>query len=404
MENDLTSTSTVTHAEATAAEVISQYLDQFLRDSSIAIISAARFDHVRSNSALAGWYITDCATNFELLPGASAPATSAELLIETSGTTAAPKLVRYRKNVIRTCADAIAAGIPLNQDRDYIALVNPRLAYGLSILHSHLLADVPVRFREAPVTLDCWLEFKRELQPNSSIYMVPHQSFLLARGDSSSCDQPIELIFAGGTFSESMAARLRPVFPNATVVNMYGQAELGPRVSIGRSSLSSFREGDVGKPLPGVDIRVVQRAPDGKTMVEVASPYRMSCYFDLDGGPAAAPPRWWPTGDIGQISANGHLHIAGRDAPDVNFLGGRVQLSHLGDIVRDVDGVLACRVSAVEHAVYGQQPSIKALIEAPDTGAERRIRRALAAEVGTSASAMLVNIVDIAALPESGKL
>ena len=398
----MTTTSAVTHADPVAGDVLRRYARSFLDDSSIAVISAERFDLVRSNSRLAGWCVTDCATAFET-PSAPA-ATSAELVIETSGTTGTPKMVRYSKNAIRTCADAIADGIPLDPSREYVALVNPRLAYGLSIVHSHLLAGVPVHFAAAPVSLHSWREFRHTLRPNSSVYLVPHQSFLLAQDESWSLPEPVEFIFAGGPFTELMAGRLRPVFPNATVVNMYGQAELGPRISIGRSPLAEFREGDVGKPLPGVQVRIACDAPDAVGPVEVASRFQMSSYFDSDGDAGPAPPKWWNTGDLGRMSANGHIHIAGRDAPDVNFLGSRVDLSTLRTLALEADGVLDCRVSAVDHPVYGQQPSLRVLTKAADPGAERRIRRALAVAVGTSASAVAITIVDIAALPDSGKL
>ena len=134
-------------------------------------------------------------------------------------------------------------------------------------------------------------------------------------------------------------------------------------------------------------------------------PFRQSIVTVVrDGGTESPPPTWWPTGDVGRLSANGHIQIAGRAAPDVNFLGSRIDLSRLSTLVRRIDGVLDCRVSAVEHPVYGQQPSLRVLTDAADTGAERRIRRALAADVGTSASAMSITVVDIASLPDSGKL
>ncbi|MCT7660912.1 AMP-binding protein [Mycobacterium deserti] len=400
----MTNSSTVSHALTESHDVIARYLRAFRDESSVIVVSPARFELVRSHPGLAGWFVTDCATVLEKLPGDKASARE-ELVIETSGTTGEPKMVRYTKDAIKNCATAIAESIPLDRHREYIALVNPRLAYGMSIVHSHLLAGVPVRFVPAPVSLDAWTDFRNALRPNSSVYLVPHQSFLLAQDSQWTFDGPLELIFAGGPFTESMAANLRPTFPGATVVNMYGQAELGPRISIGRSPLSDFREGDVGKPLSGVRVRIAGAdAPGAPGKVEVASPYQMSSYFHVGGGEEQTPPQWWPTGDVGSLAANGHVHVAGRDAPDVNFLGSRFALSHLRDLVRDVAGVLDCRVSATEHAVYGQQPSIRVLTETPDPTIERRVRKALAADVGSAASAMLIEVIDIASLPESGKL
>ncbi|ODQ89196.1 hypothetical protein BHQ18_16575 [Mycolicibacterium flavescens] len=356
---------------------------------SIAVASAARFDALRKR--LAGWSLTDCTSRFETVAG---PDAAGLLVMETSGTTGDPKLVRYRKDTVGRCARAIAEHLPVTPDREYIALVNPRFAYGMSIIHSHLAAGVPVRFCTPPVSADAWTGFRDHLTPETSVYLLPHQSFLLARDHDWSFDGAVELIFAGGMLTESMAARLRPSFPAATVVNMYGQAELGPRIAIGRSPLATFVEGDVGAPLPGVRVRITD---DGH--IEVDSDYRMLSYLD-----AGEVPRWWPTGDTGRIAADGHLHVSGRTAGDINFLGSRIELSALRRLTRAVPGVLDCRVWAVEHSVYGQQPSLRVLVEAPDTTAERRIRRALADEIGSSASAIVIDVVDMAALPDSGKL
>jgi acyl-coenzyme A synthetase/AMP-(fatty) acid ligase len=408
----LANSATVTHADAEITNVIDQYLHAFAGDNSILVVSTARLDLVRAQPQLAGWYVTDCTTTFEqVTPQNGAGPSTGELVIETSGTTGEPKMVRYRKDVIRHCAQTIAAHLPLDRARNYVSIVNPRLAYGMSIVHSHFLADVPVTFQPAPLSLDVWGEFRAALQPNSSVYLLPHQSFLLAQDPSWVFDGPLELIFAGGPLSQPMVDTLRPVFPNATIVNMYGQAELGPRISMGRSAIKDFDEGNVGKPLPGVKIRIAGHdSPTEKGPVEIISPYRMSCYFrvtepdDRTRGAFDEASPWWHTGDMGFIGADGTIHVAGRDAPDINFLGSRVQLQRLRQVVRDMPDVLDARVSAVDHAVYGQQPSIRVLVKTVDATIERRVRQALSAEVGSSAAAMAIKILDVAGLPESGKL
>jgi len=389
----VSNSSVVAHSEPGTNLVVQRYLAAFSDDSSILVAASPRLASLRSADWLADWCTTDCASTFE--PGRCS---TDELVIETSGTTGEPKLVRYRKQTLRDCATAIGKTLPLTaQCEAYVSLVNPRLAYGLSITHSHLSAGVPVTIKRAPVSLDSWEEFRHELHANSSVYLLPHQSYMLAHKNFR-LDDPIELIFAGGRLTQTMVDHLYTSFPDATIVNMYGQAEMGPRIAIGRSAISDFREGHVGAALPGVKIRIAQ-----ENSIEVNTPYRMTSYVAVDGS-AQPMPTWWPTGDIGHLSPTGDLFLNGRAADDVNFLGTRVRLADLSDAVRGVDGVLDVAVSVAEHKVYGQQPSIRVLTQADAADIEARVRKALAATIGTSAAAVLVRVVDPARLPESGKI
>jgi acyl-coenzyme A synthetase/AMP-(fatty) acid ligase len=385
--------SVVAHSEPGANLVVQRYLAAFTENSSILVASKTRLASLRSADWLADWCTTDCTSTFE-----SGRCSTDELVVESSGTTGEPKLIRYRKQTLRECATAIAKSLPLTAQREaYVSVVNPRLAYGLSIVHSHLSAGVPVTMTQAPISLDSWQQFRNELRANSSVYLLPHQSYMLAHR-SFRLDDPIELIFAGGSLTQTIVDHLYTSFPNATIVNMYGQAEMGPRIAISRSAISEFREGDVGAPLPGVKIRIVQ-----ENSIEVNSPYQMASYVGVDGN-AEATPAWWPTGDIGHLSPTGDLHVDGRATADINFLGTRVRLADLREAVRGVDGVLDVGVSATEHKVYGQQPFFRVLTNSDAADMEIRVRKMLAASIGTSAAAVLIRIVDPAHLPESGKI
>lgn len=379
------------------------YLHAFIDNSSVVVASRSRVESLRAQPWLAGWYTTDCTSTFQ---SGSHPAANDELIIETSGTTGEPKLIRYRKQALRACAAAIAEKLPLTAERNaYVSLVSPRLAYGLSIIHSHLLAGVPVMMQPAPISLADWVKLRSGLQPNSSVYLVPYQSHMLAHDHSWRFDAPIELIFAGGRLTQQMADTLRVSFPEATIVNMYGQAEMGPRIAIGRSAIEDFEEGHVGQPLTGVKVQVSQQDPSSKHGgIEVDSPYRMSSYVGVDGSMQTTPSAWWPTGDVGYVSSAGDLYVVGRAAADINFLGTRVKLAHLCDAVRTVAGVLDVGASAAEHRVYGQRPSIRVLTESKAPTIEARVRKALSLLIGTSAAAVLIDVIGPADLPESGKL
>ena len=389
----MSNSSVVAHAEPDANLLVRRYLGAFTGNSSILVASKTRLASLRSAAWLADWSTTDCTSTFE-----SGRCSTDELVFESSGTTGEPKLIRYRKQTLRECATAIAKSLPLTAQREaYVSVVNPRLAYGLSIMHSHLAAGVPVAMKQTPISLDSWQQFRNELRANSSVYLLPHQSYMLAHR-SFRLDDPIELIFAGGRLTQTMADHLCTSFPNATIVNMYGQAEMGPRIAIGRSAISEFREGDVGVPLTGVKIRIAQ-----DNSIEVNSPYQMASYAGVDGS-AQPTPTWWPTGDIGHLSPTGDLYVDGRVAADINFLGTRVILADLRDAVRSVDGVLDVGVSATDHKVYGQQPFFRVLTESDSADLETRVRKTLAVSIGTRAAAVLIRIVDQAHLPESGKI
>jgi acyl-coenzyme A synthetase/AMP-(fatty) acid ligase len=84
----------------------------------------------------------------------------------------------------------------------------------------------------------------------------------------------------------------------------YGQTETG-HIS-GNLEGEPVRPGSMGKPLPGIDIRVI----DGELQLKAStSPTFFSCY--LDGERFAG--EWWPTGDLVRQEDDGHLWFEGRD-------------------------------------------------------------------------------------------
>ncbi|MER7402481.1 class I adenylate-forming enzyme family protein [Streptomyces sp. NPDC000070] len=74
-----------------------------------------------------------------------------------------------------------------------------------------------------------------------------------------------------------------------------------------------------GRPLPGVDLRIVR--PDGRPAapgepgeIEVRSPGLMEGYLKPDGTLVpVVDTGWYPTADLGHLDADGHLHVHGRN-------------------------------------------------------------------------------------------
>jgi long-chain acyl-CoA synthetase len=106
------------------------------------------------------------------------------------------------------------------------------------------------------------------------------------------------------------------------VVNGYGLTEAGTALTL--NDLKPFRADTVGKPLPGVDLRILNPDADGIGEVAARSKTVMSHYLDdpeltletiVDG--------WLLTGDLGRFEAHGHLQLFGRKKNMIVTEGGK---------------------------------------------------------------------------------
>lgn len=120
----------------------------------------------------------------------------------------------------------------------------------------------------------------------------------------------LRAIFTGGTFC---APQIIQFFYDLGIqVSIgYGLTEAGTTITL--NDLKPFRADTVGKPLPGMEVKIVNQGEDGIGQVAVRSKTLMSHYLDdpeltaetiVDG--------WLMTGDLGRFDSTGHLQLFGR--------------------------------------------------------------------------------------------
>jgi long-chain acyl-CoA synthetase len=106
------------------------------------------------------------------------------------------------------------------------------------------------------------------------------------------------------------------------VVNGYGLTEAGTALTL--NDLKPFRADTVGKPLPGVELRILNPDAEGVGEVAARSKTVMSHYLDdpeltletiVDG--------WLLTGDLGRFERGGHLQLFGRKKNMIVTEGGK---------------------------------------------------------------------------------
>jgi long-chain acyl-CoA synthetase len=150
-----------------------------------------------------------------------------------------------------------------------------------------------------------WVKVSRRLLPQV------HQAFggqLLA-------------VFTGGAFMEPSTSQFFYDL-GIPVVNGYGLTEAGTVLTV--NDLKPFRADTVGKPLPGVELRVLSPNQEGIGEIAARSKTVMSHYLDdaeltvetiVDG--------WLLTGDLGRFDNRGHLQLFGRKKNMIVTEGGK---------------------------------------------------------------------------------
>ena len=150
-------------------------------------------------------------------------------------------------------------------------------------------------------------------------------------------------MFTGGAFIES--ATLQFFYDlGIPVANGYGLTEAGTVLTV--NDLKPFRADTVGKPLPGVDLRILNPGSDGIGEVAAKSGTIMSHYLDDPELTAETiVDSWLLTGDLGKFDGSGHLQLFGRKKNMIVTEGGKNIYPE--DIETAFEGI-----SVKEHCVF----------------------------------------------------
>jgi long-chain acyl-CoA synthetase len=120
----------------------------------------------------------------------------------------------------------------------------------------------------------------------------------------------LRALFVGGAFSEPSTLQFFYDL-GIQVGNGYGCTEAGTAITL--NDFNPFRADTVGRPLPGMEVRILNPDSEGIGEVNVRSKTVMSHYLDdpemtaetiVDG--------WLLTGDLGRLDSSSHLQLFGR--------------------------------------------------------------------------------------------
>lgn len=324
---------------------------------------------------------------------ATAPTPVAEVgdgvavVVETSGSTAAPKRVLLSADALRASAEASAAVLG-GHGRWLLALPGHYIA-GVQVLVRGIVAGTPPAAMPPgePFTAEGFavatarlMRLRDALPWYTSLVPVQLARVVEAAEADPSGDLARDLgryaaILVGGQRVDPALVE-RAAALGARVVRTYGSSETAGGCVYD------------GRPLPGVLARTVDGELElgGPTLADgyLDDPARTEAAFATD----AAGLRWYRTGDLGSIDAEGVLRVRGR-ADDVITSGGvKVVLGEVERAVQGVPGFADAVAVAVPDPVWGERVAI--VVSAT-------------AEQGSDALAALRTATDAAGLPPAAR-
>ncbi len=278
-------------------------------------------------------------------PGADA------VVLFTSGTTGTPKAVPLTHGLV---GPRVAAFSPSVDPEPVVSLMCVPLvhiggALGLLVaLARGGTVVVQTRFDAGE-----WLALAGTHRVNSS-FVVPtmlHRILDHPDFDRTDLGSLTALSYGAAPASPDLIRRAMDRLPGVALTNTFGQTEtLGSITALGPDDHTPERLASVGRPLPGVEVRVVDPATGGTvepgSVGELWVRTEASVIPGAQAADVSVPPGWLRTGDMVSEDAEGYLYPAGRLADTINRGGEKFSPA-------EVEAVVAAHPAVADVAVVG---------------------------------------------------
>jgi o-succinylbenzoate---CoA ligase len=235
------------------------------------------------------------------------------LVVVTSGSSGEPKGVVLTHDAIRASAVATSARLGVTSSDHWLACLPLSHVGGLSVVTRALVTGTPLTVHDG---------FDAAAVDASDATLVSLVATAMQRIDTGRW----RVIVLGGARP--------PLDRPANSVTTYGMTETGSGVVYDR------------RPLDGVELRIV----DGE--VHLRGPMLLRCY--RDGTDPKTPDGWFPTGDLGDIDADGLLHVHGRRGDLIITGGENVWPDPVEAVLRRQPGVADVGIVGVDDPEWGQ--------------------------------------------------
>jgi len=244
------------------------------------------------------------------------------VVLFTSGSEKAPKAVPLTHRNILTDVQAGASALAFKRGDILLGFLPPFHSFGLSgNIVLPLVGGVRVVHNADPTDAAGLVRKIAAYKPTLLLTTPTFFSYILNAAAGRPADlASLRVIVTGAEkCPDALFARAKEITPHAILSEGYGITECAPVVSVSRHD--NVRPGTIGQPLDGVEVLVVD--PDsmkplptgqrGLLLVHGATIFPGYLHYD---GPSPFhehdDKRWYITGDLARVDAEGFIHFAGR--------------------------------------------------------------------------------------------
>jgi acyl-CoA synthetase (AMP-forming)/AMP-acid ligase II len=280
-------------------------------------------------------------------------------IMYTSGTTGLPKgvLVRHRNVAM------MPNGAPHWTGRGWLHGAPLFTFAGMSFIFNPMKMGL-AGFYMARFDTDHWFDVVEHDRP-MMIFLVPAMAELItahARFATADLSGAMAVSIGSAPLAPATLKKLQDAMPQASVINSYGLTEAGPAYITMPKEEAAKRVGSVGKPMPPMEIKVVDPDTDdgcaphqvGELLVRL--PGKRREYYKDDGANASTwtPDGWLRTGDLAYLDEDGFVYISGRIKDMIIRGGNNIYATDVEAVLLEHPGVQEAAVVGVPHTVLGE--------------------------------------------------
>jgi acyl-CoA synthetase (AMP-forming)/AMP-acid ligase II len=208
-----------------------------------------------------------------------------------------------------------------------------------------------------------WLRIVGRERPTMAFLVPAMAELLVAHPDFPMADlSSLQAVSIGSApLAPKTLLALQERIPNATVSNSYGMTEAGPAYIVMPKDEVTKRIGSVGKPIPPMEIKIVDDDGNERHAREVGElltrlpGYQREYYKDADATATTwTSDGWLRSGDLGYLDEDGFLYLVGRKKDLIVRGGHNVYPTDIESVILEHPNVQEAAVVGVPHDVLGE--------------------------------------------------